>query len=99
MYVENHTNGALECVLFADDLILLVRALNAYAEDHHTEIDARGNVPAVEGLRQQFELGAHLVELVNGSPLPTEQVKACFQTVRRDFGFYTTEENEGKEAA
>jgi hypothetical protein len=98
MYVTNHTDGALECVLFSDDLILLVRALNAYAEDYHTEINAGGHVPAVEGMRQQFELGAHLIALVNDSAALPDQVQKINADVRREFGFYT-ENNEGKEAA
>ncbi len=98
MYVKNHTDGALECVLFSADLILLVQALNAYAEEHHVEINAEGNVPALEGLRSQFELGAHLVELVIGSPLSTVAVQTCYDEVRKDLGFYEKPKTERKAA-
>jgi hypothetical protein len=98
MYTKNHTDGALECVLFADDLTLLVQALKAYEEDYHPEIKAAGQCGALDSLRNSFELGAHLIALVNDSAASPEQVRKINREVRRDFGFYTINE-EGKEAA
>jgi hypothetical protein len=97
MYVKTHTDGALECVLFADDLTLLVQALKAYEEENHPEIKAAGQCGALDSLRNSFELGAHLIALVNDSAATPDQVRKIAREVRRDFGFYTI--NEGKEAA
>lgn len=87
MLINDHTDGALCCTLFSDDLTVLVQALNAYGELCHPEIKAAGQVAAVEGFKELFELGAHLVALVNKTS--PEQVRECHSTVRRGFGFYT----------
>jgi hypothetical protein len=89
MYVKTHTGGALECVLFADDLVLLVQALKAYEEENYPEIKAAGQCGALDSLRNSFELGAHLIALVNDSEATPAQINKCFDEVRRDFGFYT----------
>jgi hypothetical protein len=51
----------------------------------------------LDSLRNSFELGAHLIALVNDSAATPDQVRKIAREVRRDFGFYTI--NEGKEAA
>jgi hypothetical protein len=98
MLINDHTNGALDCTLFIDDLTLLVQALNAYGEDCHLEIAKAGKVEHLEGLRTVFKLAAHTCALVNKTSATPEQVRKCRREVRRDFGFYVIE-NEGKEAA
>ena len=94
MYTKNHTDGALECVLFADDLTLLVQALNAYGELCHPEIKAAGQCGALDSLRNSFELGAHLIALVNKSAATPAQIREIDREVRRDFGFYTINDEE-----
>jgi hypothetical protein len=94
MLIQDHTNGALDCTLFSDDLILLVQALNSYGEDCHPEIKKAGKVDRLEGMRTAFELAAHTCALVNDTSATPAQVRKCNADVRRAFGFYTINEKE-----
>jgi hypothetical protein len=94
MMINDHTNGALDCTLFSDDLILLVQALNSYGEDYHPEIKKAGKVDRLEGMRTAFELAAHTCALVNDTSATPAQVRKCNAEVRRAFGFYTVSEKE-----
>ncbi len=54
-------DGALDCVLFLDDLTLIAKALNAYQECCFDEIKADGTQQLCEGLTSTLETGAYAV--------------------------------------
>ncbi|MBN2684988.1 MAG: hypothetical protein JXR40_06890 [Pontiellaceae bacterium] len=89
MMVNNHVDGALECVLYPTEIEALVKALNAYEELSYAEFRGTPTEHAVDSLRTALELAAHAVALAQVADL--HEVLKTSNNVRRRLGYSTNE--------
>jgi hypothetical protein len=92
MLAVNHTENALECVLFQNEIEALVKALHNYGELCHEEIKAAGDVEVVESLETALELAAHAVALADAADI--RKVRQARLDVRKRLGFYSIPKEE-----
>jgi hypothetical protein len=98
MMVHDYTLGALDCVLLPDEITLLVKALEALDACGYDENYNQAEEPILRGLRSTLEMAAHACAIVNRTQNSPAEITEVYRRTRAEFGFYTTEENEGKEA-
>jgi hypothetical protein len=94
MLIQDHTNGALECILFQDELIILVKALEALDEEGFDERYTRADEPILRGLRSTLEMVTHTCAIINRTANDPNEIKRVFRQTRKEFGVYSISEED-----